>query len=328
VKQRRFEQLYRPEWDILTRQLERLESRRGKGDMDNAGLADLPGRYRRLCHQQALARQRGYSVGLTTELDGLMLRAHRQLYTYRPPILSRLRRFLVHDFPVAVREQAAWNLISTAVFVLSSLLVFILIQQQPDMVFSVMNEDTVDQLEQMYGQGSLGSRGARTSGDDATMFGFYIMNNIGVAFRSFASGIFFGVGALFIMLFNGSYLGAAASHLTNLSFGDSFYSFVIAHGAPELTAIVLAGGCGLRLGWALVSPGRFARIEALRQAAQGALPVLYGVIVLLLAAAFIEAFWSPRDLPLAIKYGVGATLWCLLLIYLFFGGRRMPGGGR
>lgn len=124
------------------------------------------------------------------------------------------------------------------------------------------------------------------------------------------------------MLFNGSFFGAVAAHLTNNGMSEPFFTFVIAHGAPELTAIVLAGGAGLRLGWALLAPGPWTRLDALRQSASEAMPVMYGAFALLLMAAFIEAFWSPRLFEPWIKYSVGSTLWILLFGYLFAGGRR------
>lgn len=322
MKQRQFERHYGNEWQQLERQLARLEQRTGRKDMASAELADLPQRYRRLCHQLALARERGYSLSLLQELDGLMLRAHRQLYRRQPPILGPLQRLVAHDFPARVRAQRHWHLASAAVFLLSLALVFVLIRWQPDMVYSVMDEVAVEKMEGMYEPSGEVQGMERGSGQDMQMFGYYIMNNIGIAFRTFAGGIFLGVGALFIMLFNGSFFGAVAAHLLNVGAGQPFFTFVIAHGAPELTAIVLAGGAGLRLGWSLVSPGPWPRIEALRRAARECLPVIYGVFLLLLLAATIEAFWSPRALPASVKYGVGGVMWLLVLGYLWRGGRH------
>ena len=63
MKQARFEQQYRPEWQALERQLEQLESlhvsKKNKLTLDTF-VTD----YRKLCHQLALARERGYSVQL------------------------------------------------------------------------------------------------------------------------------------------------------------------------------------------------------------------------------------------------------------------------
>jgi uncharacterized membrane protein SpoIIM required for sporulation len=168
----------------------------------------------------------------------------------------------------------------------------------------------------------IGRFSERDSGDDWMMFGFYIMNNIGISFQTFASGLLFGLGSLFFLLFNGLMIGAVAGHLTRIGYSETFWSFVIGHGAFELTAIALSGAAGLKLGWALLAPGRRLRSEALRRAGAQSVPLVAGVILFLLIAAFIEAFWSSMTYttPTA-KYLVGASLWALVIIYFLFAGR-------
>jgi uncharacterized membrane protein SpoIIM required for sporulation len=97
---------------------------------------------------------------------------------------------------------------------------------------------------------------------------------------------------------------------------------VITHGAFELTGIVLSGAAGLRLGHALVAPGRRTRLEALKHHAHETVVMMYGVFGLLLIAAFVEAFWSSsRWIPPVVKYASGATCWLLVLAYLGWQGR-------
>ncbi|MGJ3255464.1 MAG: stage II sporulation protein M [Alcanivorax sp.] len=328
MKQARFEQQYRSLWDSLEQQLDQLEalrvSRKKRLPLDSF-VAD----YRQLCHQLALARERTYSLELQQYLNNLVLRAHRQLYRYNPPLADRIGEFFASGFPGAVRRQWKWHLISALSFILSITLAWALVQQQPEMVYTVVDEAMLSELELMYQpeeSASADIHAGREGEDDVLMFGYYIKNNIGIAFRTFAGGLLLGVGAIFVMLFNGSFFGAIAGHLINTGSHEAFFTFVIAHGAPELTAIVLAGGAGLRLGWSIIAPGQWSRLDALRLAARDALPTMYGVFTLLLLAAFIEAFWSPRDFAPTIKYSVGAACWALLYLYLFFGGRQRGAG--
>src|SRR3954462_7865661 len=145
----------------------------------------------------------------------------------------------------------------------------------------------------MYGPGAsrLGRRGAES---DFYMFGFYIFNNVRIAFQTFAGGLACGVGALFFLVFNGLMIGAVAGHVTAIGYGAAFWSFVAGHSAFELGGIVLSGAAGLRLGAALVSPGRLTRKDALAVAGREAASIIYGVAAIIVAAAFIEAFWSSR----------------------------------
>jgi uncharacterized membrane protein SpoIIM required for sporulation len=74
----------------------------------------------------------------------------------------------------------------------------------------------------------------------------------------------------------------------------------------------------------LIAPGRLPRGEALRLAARKSVQLICGVMLFLVIAAFIEAYWSSITWPTPlIKYLVGAALWLLVAAYLLFAG-RMP----
>jgi uncharacterized membrane protein SpoIIM required for sporulation len=168
---------------------------------------------------------------------------------------------------------------------------------------------------------TLGS--ARESDTNWQMFGFYISNNIGVSFRTFASGLAYGVGSIFFLFYNGLIFGAVAGHLTNVGFTETFFTFVIAHGSFELTAIVISGAAGIKMGYNLLNPGNRTRLDALKQAGAIAIRLVYGVIVMLVIAAFIEAFWSSNNVLLPWqKYLVGGALWLVVIAYLSLSGRH------
>jgi uncharacterized membrane protein SpoIIM required for sporulation len=154
------------------------------------------------------------------------------------------------------------------------------------------------------------------------MFGYYIMNNVSIGLRTFASGLLFGIGSIIVLLTNGLMIGSIAGHLQAVGHGDPFWRFVAGHAAPELTAIVLAGAAGLRLGLALVAPGRRRRVDALIDAGRTGARMCLGIFAMLVFAAFVEAFWSSIGwIPALVKYAVGATLWLIVLAWLTFGGR-------
>ena len=96
-------------------------------------------------------------------------------------------------------------------------------------------------------------------------------------------------------MFNGLHIGATFGHISQLGFGENLFSFVAGHGSFELTAIVLCGGAGLKVGYALLNPGSYKRILAVQLAAKEAIKIVYGAALMLLFAAFIEAYWSPMD---------------------------------
>ncbi len=320
-----FETLYQPEWDELEAQVKAVlggKARRAKAADPVRGerVALL---YRRACEHVALARARAYPRYLLDRLDRLTADAHQVIYQRSEFGLARLKRAASVDFPRAVRAHAAYVWMSAALFVVPTLLVGWLVYQRPDLILSVVDTQTAAQFEQMYSDSADSIGSLRTSDDDWQMFGYYIWNNISIAFQCFAAGIFGGVGSMFYLVFNGVMGGAVAGYLTERGLGSTFYSFVVTHAAFELTAIVLSGGVGLRLGHSLISPGRRSRLQSLVVAARECTVILYGVTVMLLIAAAIEAFWSSsRWLPLTAKYSVAALCWLAVFAYLTFQGRR------
>jgi uncharacterized membrane protein SpoIIM required for sporulation len=145
-------------------------------------------------------------------------------------------------------------------------------------------------------------------------------NNISVGFMTFALGITGGLGTIYMMLFNGLMLGVIgmACHQSGMSL--QLWSFVAPHGVLELPAIFLAGGAGLRIATGLLFPGYLPRRESLARAGTDAVQLLLGTIPMLIVAGTIEAFVSPTGLRMALKFGMAAALFALLLAYLFGAG--------
>jgi uncharacterized membrane protein SpoIIM required for sporulation len=107
----------------------------------------------------------------------------------------------------------------------------------------------------------------------------------------------------------------------NVGFEGPFFSFVITHGSFELTAIIIASAAGCQIGYGLLNPGQYTRAYAMKQAAQKALPLIVGAFLMLVIAAFIEAFWSPRDIANEVKYLVGSGCWAYVIFRLYRGMR-------
>lgn len=319
MKQSLFEKHHKAEWEQFSLLLERLERNK-----QASRAASFPGDYRRLCHHLALARERGYSSFLIDSLQQQVLRGHQQLYRHRSRLGAKALGFILADFPRLVREQWPFVLAAGLMFFGSLIGIALLVYLFPDLVYNLIPAEQVSEMQGMYDPdaGHLGRSAERAASEDWVMFGYYIMHNIGIAFQTFASGLLFGLGSAFFLFYNGLTIGAVAGHLTQIGYGQAFWSFVIGHGAFELSAIALAGAAGLQLGWALIAPRRLRRAEALRVAARKSVMLICGVMLFLLMAAFIEAYWSSiTGIAPIIKYLVGAALWFLVALYLLFAGR-------
>lgn len=286
---------------------------------------DMPVRYRRLCQQLALARRRDYSPVVTARLQDLMQRGHNALYRPPPPRWRRALEFLVADFPRLVRAQRGCLWASAALFVVSTVAMYFAVRWRPELVHSLFDTRQLAQFESMYDPAAASAKLGRESGTDLAMFGYYIANNISIGFRTFAGGLLAGVGSLLVLVFNGVMIGTVAAHLQGIGHGGPFWRFVVGHSAPELSAIVVSGTAGLRLGLGLIAPGRRSRIDALVEGGKVGGKLCIGVFAMLLFAAFVEAFWSSiGSIPGPVKFAVGGVLWALVLGWLGFGGRNAP----
>jgi len=320
VKLAAFEAQGRERWDRLGSLLDALEF--GKSAEGNApSVSELPALYRHVCNDLALARERQLSTALVGELNELALRGHQLLYQARTGRTANVLQFLSTDFPRAVRREWRLVLLCHVLFYALTVGIGTFAYRQPELIYSFIEPSGVQKMEEMYDpEHGLVTKG-REAEEDAAMFGFYIWNNISIAFRTFASGLAFGVGTLASLAYNALDFGLIAGHLVRKGAAWPFFGFVAAHSAFELTAMLLAGVAGMRLGLALVAPGPRTRLAALRAAAHESLPMIAGAALMLLIAAGIEAFWSPRRLAYGLKFGVGAALWLFVATWLGVAGR-------
>jgi len=305
--------------DSSENNIEAVSSELQAQNLKKLNVDEFPQNYRILCQHLAMAKSRRYATGLIARLNSLVQQGYETLYGQSINQRASLLEFLIYGFPASLRSNAQFLWLAAAVFVLPFVAMMVAVMLNDQIIYSVMDASSVRSMESMYDPDLRKFGRERQSSTDIYMFGHYIQNNIGIGFRSFALGIFFGIGSLFILAYNGLVIGAVAGHLTALGFVDTFYPFVVGHGSFELTAIVFSGAAGLKLGFSLLSPGAYTRSKALKIAAKDAIRIMYGVFLMLLIAAFVEAFWSSSSsMPNAIKYSVGGVLWFIVYYYCFF----------
>jgi uncharacterized membrane protein SpoIIM required for sporulation len=320
----RFEELYQDEWLELEGFLDRLTGRTKITINDrHVSAARAAALYRRACEHLALARARSYPNYIVGRLERLTDEAHQRIYHHRELGFSRLLGVITSDFPRTVRAHKWYVLVATALFMLPTLAVGALVYVRPEMILSVVTADMAAEFEEMYSPTAESIGRTREASTDWMMFGFYIRNNIGVAFQCFAGGLFAGLGTVFFLVYNGAFGGAVAGYLTERGLSSTFYSFIATHSAFEITAIVIAGTAGLRLGHSLLAPGRRDRRSSLVDASRDTVVLVYGVTAMLIVAAAVEAFWSSANwLNPVVKYTVAAVCWISVIAYFVFQGRR------
>lgn len=326
MRQEHFVARHRASWDAFERWLkargEKSRRERERPVLDAVRDEDVPGLYRRICHHLALARRRGYSPQVTARLQDLMQRGHNALYRSAPVRPHVALAFIGGGFPRLVRAEWKCMLASLLLFAVPLVAVFFVLQWRPELVHALFSPQQLAEFEKMYDPAESAWRIGRDSGTDVAMFGHYIFNNVSIGFRTFASGLLAGIGSAVVLLMNGVIIGGVAGHLHQIGYGSTFWRFVVGHAPFELTAIVIAGGAGLRLGFNLLAPGNRRRSDALIEAGRRGGLLCLGVLAMLVVAAFIEAFWSSiGSIPAAVKFAVSAVLWAVVILWLWRGGR-------
>jgi hypothetical protein len=90
----------------------------------------------------------------------------------------------------------------------------------------------------------------------------------------------------------------------------------------ELTAVFVACGLGLKLGWTVVDPGRRSRSQALAEEGRALVVGALGLALVLLVSGLIEAFVTPSGLPTWARIAIGALAELAFLAWVFVLGRR------
>lgn len=326
MKETQFIDRRRPEWEAWDQWLAHPRKKRSETAAPAIPLDDLPGSFRRLSRDLALARDRQYSASLVETLHRRVLAAHQQIYGASPAGRSTVLEFIGNGFPALVRREWRLVLASLVLFFLPMAVMVAALQHYPEGVYLILSPEQAAQFQDMYAPDARHLGRPRSAASQWGMWGHYIANNVRIDFQCFAGGIAFGLGAIFFLVYNGLMIGSVAGHLTQLGYIDTFWGFVSGHSAFELTGAVLSGAAGLKIGLALVAPGNRGRIAALKESAATAGSLVAGAAVLTFLAAFVEAFWSPsRSVPVEVKYGVGFFLWLCTWSYLLLVGKVRRG---
>ena len=137
------------------------------------------------------------------------------------------------------------------------------------------------------------------------------LNNVRVGFLAFASGILLCVVTAALLVWNGASVGMAGGLFTHVGQSDKFWGLILPHGMLELSAVVVAGAAGLRIGWVMIDPGDRPRYQALVDESRRMGSVLIGLVVAFLLAAVVEGFVTGRPWPTALRIGIGGGVFTL-----------------
>lgn len=315
----RFVATHQGSWD----RLDVLVTRAGRGvrRLSSAELDELVTGYQQVSTHLSLARTTYREPALTAALTRLTARAGALVYGTRSATLRALRDFFAVTFPAALCHARAFIAISALLFLLPAVAVGAWLATSP----AALDVAAPPEFREAYVQEDFA---AYYSENPSAVFGATVTtNNIQVGFLAFAAGIAYCVLTVFVLVFNGANVGFAAGLFGAVGELPTFFGYILPHGLLELTAVFIAGGAGLRLGWTLIDPGDRPRTVALVEEGRRAVVIVLGLVLVFVAAGLIEGFVTGSTLPTWLRVGIGAVAWVAFLAYWWLAGRAAASRG-
>ncbi|MER7841731.1 stage II sporulation protein M [Streptomyces sp. NPDC096040] len=312
-----FVSAHRAEWDRLDVLLRRQRR------LNGAEADELVALYQRTATHLSLIQSSAPDPQLVGRLSQLVARARSAVTGTRRASWRDVARFLGQGFPAAVYRSRHWwvptALISTALAILLGWW----IGTHPDVQSTIAAPSQLRELTRPGGEYE-----TYYSSHPAASFAAQVWtNNARAAAMCLVLGVFLGLPVLYILFENMLNLGVGFGLMSSAGRLDAFLGLVLPHGLLELTAVFVAAGTGLRLGWTLVDPGPRSRRTALAEEGRAAVGMAIGLALVLFVSGAIEGFVTPSGLPTWSRIGIGVVAELAFLAYVFvLGGRAARAG--
>ncbi|MEU5811305.1 stage II sporulation protein M [Streptomyces sp. NPDC047718] len=308
---------HRAEWD-------RLEQLLGRGRRLTGAEADeLVSLYQRTATHLSLVQSGSPDPVLTGRLTQLVARARATVTGTRRASWRDAARFFTVGFPAAVYRSRRWWIPTALLSTLLGVLIGWWIATHPEVQSAIAAPEELRALTQPGGEYE-----TYYSSHPAASFAAKVWtNNAQAAAVCLVLGAFLGIPVLWILFLNMVNLGVGIGLMTSAGRLDVFLGLILPHGLLELTAVFVAAGTGLRLGWTVIDPGPRTRRAALAEQGRAALGMAIGLAGVLFVSGLIEGFVTPSGLPTWARIGIGVAAEALFLTYVYvLGGRAARAG--
>jgi uncharacterized membrane protein SpoIIM required for sporulation len=223
-------------------------------------------------------------------LNGLAQKVFFYIYKGKTSRRSRFITFWTYDLPLLVYEARKELLLSFVIFVFAIAIGMLSSAADPNFPRSILGDHYINMTDENIRSGD--PMAIYKEKGELNMFLGITLNNILVALQTFVLGIFYAIGTIGSLLYNGIMLGAFQFFFIEKGlFWESFLA-VWLHGAFEISSIVIAGAAGLTMGKGLVFPGTLSRMRSFQLAARRGMSILTGTIPLFIVAGFIESYFT------------------------------------
>jgi uncharacterized membrane protein SpoIIM required for sporulation len=277
---------------------------------------ELADAYTEITTDLSYARTHYPQSRITRYLNNLAAALHNRLYRNRRERYTRLVTFWTREIPEVMYRSRRELLVSFLVFAVSVLVGAVSALHDDMFVRLSLGNGYVDMTLENIRRGEPMAVYGRM--EHFPMFVHIVFNNIGVAFRVFAMGLFAGFGTGLVLLYNGVMLGSFQTFFFLQGAGWESALAIWLHGTFEIAAVVIAGAAGFALGGGWLFPGTLPRGYAFRQGAKRGLKIVTGLTPVFLVAGFIESYLTRHtEYPAAVRLAVIAgSLSCVIYYYI------------
>lgn len=313
-----FVSVHADEWQRLESLIRRADRPRR---MSGAEVDELVELYQRTATHLSVVQSSSPDPALVGRLSSLVARGRGAVAGSSAPAWRDVAAFLTRTFPVVVLRGWRWWAGTAAGFLLVAFAVGTWIALSPDVQSSIAAPEEVRRLVETDFE-------SYYSSNPASSFAAQVWtNNVFVAAGALVSGIMLGLPTLFILVQNALGVGVVGGLMAANGRADLFFGLITPHGLLELTAVFIASGVGLKLGWTLVDPGGRPRSDALAEEGRTAVTVALGLVLVLAVSGVIEAFVTPSPLPTWARIAIGVVAEAAFLAYVVvLGGRARRAG--
>ncbi|MFF1958973.1 stage II sporulation protein M [Streptomyces sp. NPDC058220] len=308
---------HRAEWDRLDHLL-----RRGRR-LSGTEADELVALYQRTATHLSLIQSSAPDPLVTTRLTQLVARARATVTGTRRATWRDAARFLTAGFPAAVYRSRRWWIPTALLSTLLAVVIGWWIGVHPEVQSAIA---APDELRQMTRPG--GEYETYYSSHPAASFTAQVWtNNAQAAAMCLVLGAFLCLPVIWILFVNVLNLGVGIGLMSSAGRLDTFLGLILPHGLLELTAVFVAAGTGLKLGWTVIDPGPYSRRTALAQQGRAALGMALGLALVLFVSGVIEGFVTPSGLPTWARIAIGVVAEVVFLAYVYIlGGRAVRTG--
>lgn len=308
---------HRADWDRLAELLDR--GRRVRG----AEADELITLYQRTATHLSMVRSSAPDPALLSRLSSLVTRARSAVTGTHNPAWREIGLFFAQRFPAAVYLSRRWWLSTALVTIVVSGLLAAWVASSTQVQASIAAPEQIRSLTEPGGQFE-----TYYSANPAGSFAAQVWtNNAWVAATCLFFGVLLGIPVFLALWANAANVGVSAGLMSSAGRLDIFFGLITPHGLLELTAVFVAAGTGLRLGWTVLNPGPRSRATALAREGRAMAAMALGLACVLLVSGVIEAFVTPSGLPTWARIAIGAAAELAFLTYVFVLGRRAARSG-